>query len=749
MCGERGNFSIIAAAAILLASLFALASCGSAADEAQLAGEQVNSTLLHNTVIEPGSALINPQPYAQPSQEELQASLEAELLRLGIDPEKTVAKAPSGEDNAVFSLQAIRYALDQSVGQELGVLLFWKEQNVGDYDGNGYVNISDLTALGLNFHKRPQYRGPTEAGGVSYWPLDQIDGDYLLGLKNWVFARADGDHNGEVNLADITPLALNYHTRVDGYRVYRRLPGESSFSLLPNKQDPQALFTVSRYDYAANIGKEIDDSGFTFLTDGSSVPGYAFTSHSPGPGPTEFYVAPFDLSTGTEGTPSAVISVPGNTAPQLAVTLDTEEGTSPTVLYLDFSGSSDPDGDNIGYFLRINGGQEHQFNEEQHAILLEEVGDIDIVAGVRDAFDLRSSEAFTLSLPFGGIRNADWTFTNITALSSEPDQLSPALIAGQPGIAFDDQSGEGTTLRYASAVDETGSSWTEPVQVAQASWGGFTSVKLASIAGQPAICFTDATGIIATDTYYTSSADQGVNFTVPLLIDDAVTIRADLAEFAGAPRIACATGDYRAALYTPAAEPEAAWIASSVDDLAGVYFWLESLNGRAAVLMTGEDDIHLSLQTADQQGWVSRQKMGIDYFDYFAVDSHMSVIGVAYVNSANGDLQFVSADCGMEPAALSGSLVVSEPPLRSLSVCSMSYVEGIPVLCYSVRDFSQLWMIAAIDETGSAWLPAEPIDTTGVFLSIAASLDVGGHPAVVYYDNAADVLVFARRNAPL
>lgn len=74
--------------------------------------------------------------------------------------------------------------------------LVWTYVNQGDYDLNGEVNIADLTPVGLHF------------GLNSSHPL-------------WLLAQAaDGDGNGEVNIADVTPIGVNYGGAVRGYRVW-------------------------------------------------------------------------------------------------------------------------------------------------------------------------------------------------------------------------------------------------------------------------------------------------------------------------------------------------------------------------------------------------------------------------------------------------------------------------------------------------------------------------------------------------
>lgn len=79
------------------------------------------------------------------------------------------------------------------------VSLAWTQRNVGDYDFNGEVNIADLTPLGQHF-------GETVNRGAA--GADQV-------TEFWV----DGDENGEVNLADLTVIGQNYTAFVAGYNI--------------------------------------------------------------------------------------------------------------------------------------------------------------------------------------------------------------------------------------------------------------------------------------------------------------------------------------------------------------------------------------------------------------------------------------------------------------------------------------------------------------------------------------------------
>ncbi|MCB1220520.1 MAG: hypothetical protein H7A35_03380 [Planctomycetales bacterium] len=112
------------------------------------------------------------------------------LQSLAGQPDRNPSALPSGPENLVDDLAI--------TPDGNGAILSWTYRNVGDYDLNGEVNISDLTPLGQNFSARE-------------------------GAPGWEQARvADGDGNGEVNISDVTPIGRHFFASVLGYNIYGR-----------------------------------------------------------------------------------------------------------------------------------------------------------------------------------------------------------------------------------------------------------------------------------------------------------------------------------------------------------------------------------------------------------------------------------------------------------------------------------------------------------------------------------------------
>ncbi|MEZ5336876.1 MAG: hypothetical protein R3F46_01300 [bacterium] len=75
-------------------------------------------------------------------------------------------------------------------------IISWYYENTGDYDQNGEVNIADLTPLGVNLGRQV----PDDEGSA--------------------LAMVDGDGNGLISLADITPIGQNFGNSLAAFRLY-------------------------------------------------------------------------------------------------------------------------------------------------------------------------------------------------------------------------------------------------------------------------------------------------------------------------------------------------------------------------------------------------------------------------------------------------------------------------------------------------------------------------------------------------
>jgi predicted acyl esterase len=182
----------------------------------------------------------------------LAARLDAELARLGIDPQRVAGQAPKDAAGAVFDLDVAIL----ETGTDHRLLLSWTEKFAGDYDQNGEVNAADLSPLGRDFGKAVQYRPEATAYGERAWPEGgwwdngSTDPDAApqpgSGAHNWRLARTDGDGNGELNLADVSSIAINWKAAITAYCIYRRSGPDGEYELLANPVNPELPFTIWR-----------------------------------------------------------------------------------------------------------------------------------------------------------------------------------------------------------------------------------------------------------------------------------------------------------------------------------------------------------------------------------------------------------------------------------------------------------------------------------------------------------------------
>ncbi|MCH7471437.1 hypothetical protein IIA79_00595 [bacterium] len=94
--------------------------------------------------------------------------------------------------------------------------LDWQEAMQGDGDNNGEVNIADITPLALSFGATPNPVNPADS--------QARDADY--------------DGNGEVNISDITPIGLNFGATLAGYVI---LSGPGAASLAELEELPRSI----------------------------------------------------------------------------------------------------------------------------------------------------------------------------------------------------------------------------------------------------------------------------------------------------------------------------------------------------------------------------------------------------------------------------------------------------------------------------------------------------------------------------
>jgi hypothetical protein len=177
--------------------------------------------------------------------------------------------------------------------------LSWRYASTGDYDQNGQVTIADLTPLGATI-------------GQSVVP-DSFPEHSRLSM-------IDGDGNGEINIADLVPLGNNFMaSALGGYNIYKSLSIDD-IPATPNGPNGAGASLVGNVPFAAATGDLL-------------VARKAFSSVVETPEPnTYFWVRPSDGT--ADGTPSnAVLANPPAPAELTLATLPAAGTGSTTTPY--------------------------------------------------------------------------------------------------------------------------------------------------------------------------------------------------------------------------------------------------------------------------------------------------------------------------------------------------------------------------------------------------------------------------------
>ncbi len=193
-----------------------------------------------------------------------------------------------------------------------GNFLSWSYKNLGDYNQDGVVWVDDLTPLAANF-------------GRTYDPGD----------VNSLLAVIDGNGNGTIDLADVTPIAQNYMAECKGYSVR----GSSQY---PNSLSETAEEFQVPFESASGEGRLRFRALYPTI-------GYSFIA-----------VAAYDSGQAISLLSNVVEYVQANIPPQAILTANPTSGNAPLMVEFDASGSSDADGEIVRYWWDANGDGEFE-----------------------------------------------------------------------------------------------------------------------------------------------------------------------------------------------------------------------------------------------------------------------------------------------------------------------------------------------------------------------------------------------------
>jgi hypothetical protein len=230
----------------------------------------------------------------------------------------TFEPGPPAQQVKSFSAQHAETGVSWDAGSNS---LRWGYGVQGDYDQNGEVGIADITPLGRYF------------GDVG--PFASAD----------VRGVIDGDGNGELNISDLTPLGINFGLHCEGYGVYFA-QSEQNLPLAGVADDHNLLRATTALSQASGP---------------AATQRLEFSSPFGAAAPNGWvWVRPL-LAAGV-GPPSNVLrlgsSETQNAWPAAQISANLVSGPAPLAVSFDAAASTDPDGTIVSYEWDWTGGSD-------------------------------------------------------------------------------------------------------------------------------------------------------------------------------------------------------------------------------------------------------------------------------------------------------------------------------------------------------------------------------------------------------
>ncbi len=685
-----------------------------------------------------GSALHNPRPAGAIDIPAALAELEALQAPEGVDGRvfqelksaladalekrtgKIASTPPTGPANGV---------LDLSVASDAGSPRFsWHYRNIGDYDQNGTVGISDITPLAMNY-------------GAAYDINTQ---------PNTIAAVVDGDGSGTVGISDVTPIAMYFTTNCSAYIFQNSATASSA-----NWSDLQEVLQAS--------GEGDGRLQYTVTIDASQ---------------SEYYrVIPVDAD-GAEGEPSNVVHF--GTAPPSITTVSpttavygTEvqfsvsvSGSQPITLAWDFGDAGTP-----------------RFSSDQNPVITITNVKADYQCSV-EAINAFGSDIFEFTITVGGnppqVQSVDYTDAYATlpvtfsavVTGDEPISYSWEFSGGLDTLSSTEQSptltanAEGTFNGTLLASNEAGShefpfsySIAGPPELPEildvGPTGGEVNSEIrlnANVRGSEPLIYTwyfggagTTSDVNAVSPYVTLSSTPGTYDGCSLALENA--FGTDVMEFA-----MTVSADFVGVMIVvdnggPSDPP----------DSVGSYCRLIVADGIPAIAYHNSSKKSLEfIRATNPYGteWAEPSITVVDehdagtWMDAAVVDGKPAV---AYHDATNKDLKFVRAlDAqGTYPWGVVQTLDDDGTYTtgRHCTICFVGDPPGFPAVSY-YKESGALMFVRSEDKEGFSWLPSITLDddSCGVFNSAAV---VQGNPAISYRAYHDEQLRFLRANDSL
>jgi hypothetical protein len=315
------------------------------------------------------------------------------------------------------------------------------------------------------------------------------------------------------------------------------------------------------------------------------------------------------------------------------------------------------------------------------------------------------------------------------------------VIDGVPAVSYSDSTNFGA--RFVRATDAAGGTWGAPMQVASGAFAASTSTSLAVVNGNPAIAFQrnnvkysralDAQG--AAWSPFVSVGSTNMRNSINLLFSDGRPL-----VVARDPRIESVRADDANGDSWPTT-------ANFVDN-ANRRVSAVDLGTSIAVTYTTSIDQLAYRRSGDSSGVSWGDEMLLDDDQLTCFQPSLAVVGgspaVAYVK--NSELRYIRASDALG-AAWPASSTLTAAEATPNGATDLEVVSGQPAIAYSrfVGVDRQLMYVRATDATGASWGSAQTIDDSGSTGESLSLREVGGKPAIAYYDSLGGNLKYARQ----
>jgi hypothetical protein len=597
--------------------------------------------------------------------------------------------------------------------------LFWYVTNQGDYNQNGTVDIADLTPLGINF------------GAMG--PFANSD----------VRSCVDGDGDNSIGLSDLAPLGINYgHSTAGGYYAYEAL----DLALYPSTNSEASLLSAKSQMPFANVSGNPATERLHYHCSIVDPLADAY-----------YWVRPIDNSHQV-GTPSTICGGGAATAPFIKVTTGCPGAGTYADPYVIGAGLSDifqvldpADGD-----VTADPATEYYVSPNYEATVDPAAGLFNFAEytigkiGIYAIYNNRETEFIWYNIP------APFTWNDAEADSGDPaldavgKYCSMADVNSMPSIAsYDVTAG---TLRYTYFSSEPVPAWHASTVDASGVVGRVCS--LMELHNLPAICYHDQSNYGLKFALGKTDHPSGpADWTVYMIWPGAYALQTAMCVVNGLPVIIFNDDDtdQMYCLRSTADLPGHAgdWVCHSMigvsDDAAPSVC---SVNGVIAVAYDG-DDAHLNYcysknaSPYSSSDWTFVEVDGAattgDSLSLCAMDGWRAAI--AYYDYPNKDVKFALAHTASPVSAADWDLsYIRQEANKTGKDIRMDIVQGKLCLAYSNDTFESIWFAmnkVPEPDRPQDWQSWEAVPGPGLgeHISMAGLFNpLSAVPGIAYYD---------------